>query len=65
MDDPKKRAQISWGRDWSVQKAALECTGITVSVCAYTMLADMRAIAGCGAAPQLVTNTCDWPRMAE
>ena len=31
MDEPKKRAQTSWGRDWRAQKAAWVGRGKTMS----------------------------------
>ena len=33
-DEPKKRAQISWGRDWRAQKAACVVNGKMIVVCA-------------------------------
>ena len=47
MDEPKKRTQISWGRDWRVQKAALVAKGKTMVDSAYTMLGGKKVTAAC------------------
>ena len=64
MDEPKKRAQISWGRDWRVQKAALVAKGKTMVDSAYTMFGGKNVSAACWPTLEMV-KTHSRPSIAE
>ena len=62
-DEPKNRAQMSCGDDWSIAKAALRVSVMTYSRCEYTMPAGRKANATCCVTCE-ITNTRSSPTLA-